>query len=213
MKILNELLSFLKVPLKILLPALCLFSGFLLLANERILEKLNLLTWTEKNGFTFGLIFIISLCMIVIYIVWFVFEVISKFWRSKTITKKIFKNFLKLNDMEQAIIIHLYHSTTYTDTLDYNQPIIKGLIARGYIYAGDGQLVSASVFDNSLPMRMTLQPGIYHALETYIPKMKLEIEKLKNKIDREKNSKKKTTLQNKLENIQDYYNYFVDRSI
>ena len=46
----TKLINILKIPLKILLPSICIFSGFLLFANDELLNKMNLLSWSNENG-------------------------------------------------------------------------------------------------------------------------------------------------------------------
>jgi len=109
-----------------------------------------------------------------------------------------------MSNMEIAIIIELYNSPGYSNTLNYNDPIVKGLLARNFIYGG-GQFVELG-FDNSLPMKFALQPLIYQALDYYKPKLEKEICKLESKIHKEKNETKKTQLAKSLKNMKENYN-------
>ena len=55
--------------------------------------------------------------------------------------------------------------------MDYNQPLIQGLLARNYIYMGGQQQVTLDVFTNCIPARFTLQPYVYQTLDHYKPKI------------------------------------------
>ena len=99
-----------------------------------------------------------------------------------------------MNDMEQAIIFHMYNKPGYTMELDYNDPITKGLLARNYIYTGNNQIISMDVFTNALPIKATLQPFVYRAIDAMKPKMKKEIKKQESKIKKETNASKKQKL-------------------
>lgn len=99
-----------------------------------------------------------------------------------------------MNDMEQAIIFHMYNKPGYTMELDYNDPITKGLLARNYIYTGNNQIISMDVFTNALPIKATLQPFVYQAIDAMKTKMKKEIKKQESKIKKETNASKKQKL-------------------
>ena len=128
------ILKVLKIPLKILLPALCLFSGILIFGNEGFLQKMNLLDWSKTNGFIFGLIFLISSCLIVIYLSFFLFKWIKDLYIKMSIKRKCFKTIGNLDWAELEILANLYKKYGYTDIVDSNQPIIQGLISRNLIY-------------------------------------------------------------------------------
>lgn len=78
--------------------------------------------------------------------------------------------------------------------LDYNDPITKGLLARNYIYTGNNQIVSMDVFTNALPIKATLQPFVYQAVDSMKPKLKKEIKKKQAKAKKETDTTKKQKL-------------------
>lgn len=205
-----KLINVLKIPLKILLPALWLFSGALTFLNGKILEKLSLFEWKTENGFIFGLIFAITSCLIIVYFLFHLKERLSNLIFKLTLKRKTMKRLLEMNDVEIAVILKLYNSPGYSYTLDYNEPIIKGLLARGLIYTGAEQMVTTSVFSNAIPMRFTLQPFVYQALNHYKPKLEKEIHKLQAKANEEKDATKKAKLVEQLgntkENFYEIYN-------
>ena len=77
MEWLSKLVNVLKIPLKILLPAAWLFSGLMTLLPAEVLEKFSLLDWKNENGFVFGLLFLITSCLIAIYVIYFAKEKLS----------------------------------------------------------------------------------------------------------------------------------------
>lgn len=157
----SKVVDVLKIPLKILLPALWLFSGALTFLNEDVLTKLYLLEWKNENGFILGLIFVITSCFIVVYACFHLKDRLSNLIFKLTLKRKTMKRIFKLNDMELSVILRLYNSPGYSYTLDYNEPIIQGLLARNLIYSGSQQRVTMSVVDNAVPLRLTLQPFVY----------------------------------------------------
>ncbi len=207
----SKMIEVLKIPLKVLLPALWLFSGALTLLNEDVLINLNLLDWKKENGFILGLIFAITSCLMVVYIFFYLKNQISNLIFKLTLKRKTMKRIIKLNDAEFSVILRLYHSPGYSCTLDYNEPIIQGLLARDFIYSGSQQRVSMSIFDNAIPLRaiplrLTLQPFVYQALDYYKPKIEKEIHRLESKANEEKDAKKKSNIIEKMENMKDYFN-------
>ena len=206
MDIFTKIIEILKIPLKVLLPALWLFSGLLTFLNDDILTKLFLLEWRNKNGFVFGIIFLITSCLILIYILIFVLDKLSDFILNATINKKTIKRLSKLDNARFSIIMELYHSPRYTGYFDYGDPLIQALLAENYIYTGGQQLVSIDIINNKIPIRCTLQPFVYRALDNYKVKFEREMEKLSNKVNAEKNANKKTKIQKRLYQIREIYN-------
>ena len=78
--------------------------------------------------------------------------------------------------------------------LDYNDPITKGLLARNYIYTGNSQIISMNIYTNALPVKATLQPFVYQAIDSLKPKMKKEIKRRESKIEKQTNNAKKQKL-------------------
>ena len=122
----GDILKALKLPLKVLLPAIWFFSGVLLFFNDDILNELNLLEWSKKNGFVFGLLFVVSSCFIFVYCLHWMVNYIKR----KTLKRRIFYEILDLNEVELSAIASLYKSADYSSTLDYNESIIQSLLRR-----------------------------------------------------------------------------------
>lgn len=186
--------EWLKIPLHILLPALWIFGCLVLFLPDTILEKINILSWRNENGFWIGVGFLIVTCLLIIYVVYFGITLIRSVFLNITRNRKTINKISRMNDMEQAIIFHMYNKPGYTMELDYNDPITKGLLARNYIYTGNNQIISMDVFTNALPIKATLQPFVYQAIDAMKPKMKKEIKKQESKIKKETNASKKQKL-------------------
>lgn len=186
--------EWLKIPLHILLPSLWIFGCLVLFLPDTILEKINVLSWRNENGFWIGVGFLIVTCLLIIYVVYFGITFIRSVFLNITRNRRTIKKIGRMNDMEQAIIFHMYNKPGYTMELDYNDPITKGLLARNYIYTGNNQIVSMDIFTNALPIKATLQPFVYQAIDAMKPKMKKEIKKQESKIKKETNAGKKQKL-------------------
>lgn len=186
--------EWLKIPLHILLPALWIFGCLVLFLPDTILEKINILSWRNENGFWIGVGFLIVTCLLIIYVVYFGITLIRSVFLNITRNRRTINKISRMNDMEQAIIFHMYNKPGYTMELDYNDPITKGLLARNYIYTGNNQIISMDVFTNALPIKVTLQPFVYQAIDAMKPKMKKEIKKQESKIKKETNASKKQKL-------------------
>ena len=202
--------DWLKIPINVLLPALWLFSGILLWLPSGILEKIHLKNWCDENGFSIGLAFIITTCLLLVYFLFYLKELLVTVYYKATNKRKTMKKISEMSDIEQGIIFTLYNSPGYTSVLDYNQPIIQGLLSRNYIYAGSMQQVTMSYFDNAMPIRFTLQPFVYQTLDYYRPKIKKEIEKKEAKLAKVKDNDKKKRMNEELENIKANFSYIYD---
>ena len=178
--------DWLKIPLNVLLPSIWLISGILLLLPDKWLTTLYLLAWRNEKGFAIGLTFVISSCLLVVYLIFYIKKLISTITYNLTYKRKTMRKIFKMNDTERAIIFKLYNSPGYTCELDYNQPLIQGLLARNYIYMGGQQQVTLDVFTNCIPARFTLQPFVYQTLDYYRPELKKRVNKTKDVTKKEK---------------------------
>lgn len=197
--------DWLKIPLKILLPALWIFSGTMILLPDEWLQKLYLLEWAQKNGFAFGIIFVVVSCLLLVYLVFYAAKKVSSLYYKLTFKRRTFKNITNMSDIQQAIIYKLYNSPGFTAQLDFNQPVVQGLLGLNYIFMGGQQQVTMYRLSNSIPALFTLQPFVYQALDYYRPKVEKKIEKLERKTVRAKDNSKKKLLAEKLQNAREHY--------
>lgn len=205
MEYLIKVMNVLKVPIKIFLPTASLCCGALLFFSDDLLEKLYLLKWKHENGFIIGIIFLVTICLIVVYGVTYSVQIIRKKWFDVTLKLRTYKQLIKMSDVEKRIIGKLYSSEGYTAVLDFNQPIVKAMLARNFIYSGGEQLVIYDVFDNSVPITATLQPFVCWTLDLYLPKMYKEMLKKSNEMQCLKEGEKKYRIEKALEKLKHSY--------
>ena len=197
--------DWLKIPLKILLPATWLFSGSLLLLPVEWLQKLYLLEWAQKNGFIFGLLFAITSCLLLVYIMFYAKKGVSAKLHRLTFKRNTLRNIMASGDIEQCVIYKLYNAPSHTLKLDYNQPVMQRLLSRGYVYMGHQQAVTLDPFNNSIPALFSLQPFVYQALDYYRPKLEKKINRLIQKSKKVKSTCKKDAIIEQLQKEKEYY--------
>lgn len=198
MEWITKLISVLKIPLKILLPAIWIFSGILLLSPKSFISKLQLSGFSKKYGYIFGIVFIITTSLILMYILHFVFEKIRNFYKEVTKNRKVIKSVDKMNDAESSCILAVYHSDNFTTMLDYSQPIVKSLLERNFLYAGNNAPVQLD-YNNRMLINVTLQPLVIQALDWKYRRTIKKINYLEEKIDNNKDSNKLDYLNEQLE--------------
>lgn len=179
MEWLNKIPNWLKIPLKILLPALCIFSGFLLLINDNLAEQLYLKEFREMHGFAVGIIFLVSLSLIICYVILFILDICKRFIRRKKIIKK-FKN---LDETYKSALYTMYRSQTHSLKMDLSNGLTSYLLAINAIGHG-GIPEQGTVFD------FYIQPWVVWGIESeikesndYIKYFEKNKNKLKNKKD------------------------------
>ena len=198
----SKIISVVKIPLRILLPTVCLFSAFFVFATDEVLDKLGMLTWSKDNKFAFGISFIISMCLLLVYCISFIKSKLVEIYRNKTLNKKSLKSFADLSDAEKGIILYLYNSDGFTNTIDYANPIVKGLIYRNYIFIGNNVPCQLD-WNNRIMIQGTLQPFVWQALDWLGNKADEEINKLQQKKLKCKDSKKKDKIEKEIAEIQE----------
>ena len=198
----SKILEVVKIPLKVLLPAIWLFSGFLILASDDFLTKLGLLEWKTTNSFVFGLLFLITTCLILVYIFWFVKDKASNLLFNITLNKRMVKLIERLNEAEQNIIVYLFKSPDYTNRLDYSEPVVQSLLARKLIYMGNNQPVSLG-WNNEMMVKFTLQPMTYRAMQYLVDSLYKQEKELENKIKNKRYASKISQLTKELNEIKD----------
>lgn len=199
--------DWLKIPINILLPAVWLFSAAFTFLPDALLAKLHLLEWCEENGFAIGLTFLITSCLLIIYLLYFLITISIKLINKLTRNRRTIKHFGEMNDAEKAVIVMLYNQPDFTGQVDFNQPIIKALLAKNYIYGGGTQRVVGYIGSTALPIYVTLQPFVYQALDWAKPKIQDRIKMFTRKLEKETNPEKKQELSELLQNMREGYDY------
>ncbi len=213
MEWISKLVDILKVPLKVILPSSWLFSSAMAFFPDKWLGKLGLLEWRNDYRFIFGLVFIISTCLILVYLFIFAKSKISNFVSKLFMNRNTMKRISNMSDIERVIILKLYHSPAFTCELDYGQPVIKGLVARNYLYGGGQQLIRTPLYSTALPVKLTLLPFVYRALDYYRDKLSRDIQKTEKRISKAKRKTKLDKLGIKLNELKDCYEAYYNESI
>ncbi len=198
----SKILSIVKIPLGILLPAVCLFSAFFIFATDEVLDKLGMLTWSQDNKFAFGILFIISISLLLVYSIGFIITKTVEIYRSKTQNKKALISFVSLSETEKGIILYLYKSNGFTNIIDYANPIVKGLIYRNYIFIGNNVPCQMD-WNNRMMIQGTLQPYVWQALDWLGNKADEEIRNLQQKESKCKDTNKKDKIDKEIAEIQE----------
>lgn len=201
-ELISKILSIVKIPLRILLPTVCLFSAFFIFATDEVLDKLGMLTWSQDNKFAFGILFIISISLLLVYSIGFIITKTVEIYRSKTQNKKALISFVSLSETEKGIILYLYKSNGFTNIIDYANPIVKGLIYRNYIFIGNNVPCQMD-WNNRMMIQGTLQPYVWQALDWLGNKADEEIRNLQQKESKCKDTNKKDKIDKEIAEIQE----------
>ena len=177
--------NWVKIPLKILLPALCIFSGFLLLIDDNLATKLYLKEFRQESGFAFGIIFLVTLSLILCYVIMFCIDKYKVVLTRKSLIKK-FKN---LQQIYKSALYEMYKTPTHSMKMELSNAIASYLINIHAI--GSGRISEVGyVFD------FYLQPWVFWGIESeikdaekYIKYFEKNKEKLKTQSDFEEAKK------------------------
>nr|WP_286164544.1 super-infection exclusion protein B [Carnobacterium sp. PL12RED10] len=114
----------LNLPIKIM-SALALASGLLLFLPSKILAKLYLDTFINKYGFIIGLIFIVSLAILIITLIIQVFNFIANKRSINRFYQTAETRLRKLSPYEICIVLNLFEKENYTNLLPINDGAVK----------------------------------------------------------------------------------------
>ena len=149
----KDFIQLLKLPPSIL-AAVAMGTGLILFLPIKILQRLGLNNIPELWRTILGLLFIISLSLLVIYFIIKVIKIIvSKYYkiRFKSLFPKVMRN---LRSEELAVVALLYKSPNYTSRLPYTDGVTIRLKSKNII-----QLTSSKNFaygdDLSIPFTIT----------------------------------------------------------
>ena len=122
----KDFIAILKLPPSIL-SALALASGFIIFAPQKVLEKLYFVDFKDKYGFYIGLVFIVSLSILLVYLI--IKPV--KYLYDKRSNKKLGENqlrFLKeLSGDEKQLLRQIIARPDYTMELPVNNGVVVKL--------------------------------------------------------------------------------------
>lgn len=188
---LNKIPNWIKIPIKILLPALTIFSGFIVLASDGVLEYLNLLEFEQTNGFAFAIVFLVCVSLIICYIASFLVEAIVKQVKTYLLRERMFKKFINMPDVYKNALIQIYRQPTKSLKMEMSNSVAAYLTA---VRAIDRSELSdmGYIFD------YFLQPWVVMSIERLIEENKKYIKKLEKAIPKIKDKDEQNELKENL---------------
>ena len=188
---LSKIPNWIKIPIKVLLPALEIFSGFIVLASDGVLEYLNLLEFEQHSGFAFAIIFLVCVSLIICYIASYIVEVIVKQIKTYLLKKQMFKKFINMPDVYKNALIQIYRQPTKSLKMEMSNSVAAYLTA---IRAIDRSELSdmGYIFD------YFLQPWVVMSIERLIEENKKYIKKLEKAIPKIKDKDEQNELKENL---------------
>lgn len=190
---LDKIPKWLQIPLKILLPALCIFSGFLLLISDGLAEKLYLREFRQQNGFVFGITFTITLTLILVYIIFFVSKPAIENYKLKIEKRRVRKQVENLKQTEKMYVFALFNNLNHAFLFPMNDPTINLLSMRGYVYTYNQDADELTY--GTVGIIYGLRPIVIDAISEILNRKEKEINKLNRKLEKIKDDKKKEELQ------------------
>lgn len=145
----KEFISFLKLPPSIL-SALALASGFIIFAPSKLLERLYFVDFKDSYGFYIGLVFIISISILLVYLI----IKLVKYFLDKRSDKRVKEGQLKflreLSFEEKQLLREIIACPDYTMVLPVNNGVVVKLQSFYVLTpAGSNHLVDA--YDMRIP--------------------------------------------------------------
>lgn len=191
MDLLSKIPNWIKIPIKVLLPALAIFSGFIVLASDGVLKYLNLLEFEQQNGAAFAIVFLVCVSLIICYIVSYIIEIIVKQIKTYLLKERMFKKFNNMPDIYKNALIQIYRQPTKSLKMEMSNSVAAYLTA---IRAIDRSALSdmGYIFD------YFLQPWVVMSIERLIKENRKYITKLERAIPKMKDKDEKKKLQENL---------------
>ncbi|PAD85072.1 hypothetical protein CHH57_01815 [Niallia circulans] len=126
MKIDFKITELLTLPASIM-AAICLASGTLLFSPVSFIEKLYMLAFREKYGFIIGVVFLISLCILIVNIAYTTLNYIATSRAEKRFFANAGKKLRKLSTYQKAIVYGLYQEENRTHVLPLHDGAVREL--------------------------------------------------------------------------------------
>ena len=205
MEWLDKIPKWIQIPLKILLPSLCIFSGFIMFASDGLIEKLYLKEFRQETGFAFGLMFVITLSLILVYIIFFASKPLIGKFKNKRLRWNVKRQIQKLHGAEKLVLYGLYNEHNHAYVFPENDPVIHLLLARGYLFTYN-QPADVHTYDMQLGVIYMLQPIIVDSITKIIEDDACDIIRIKNRLTKckDKDQEKKQELEKELEDATNY---------
>lgn len=119
-------MEFLKLPTKIMV-ALGLASGVILFLPDAIVEKMYMIEFRDKYGFVIGVIFILTVSILIITGIMAIYNYFKDKYTSKKVEENSGKFLVSLDTFKKAIVYGLYLEEDHTEELPLNSGAVVHL--------------------------------------------------------------------------------------
>jgi hypothetical protein len=141
-----------------IMAALSLASGILLFSPTAFLDQLFMLEFREKNGFIIGIVFILTISILIVNLIYQTSKSISKAKANKNFYATAEKRLKKLNNYQKAIIYTLFKQDNRTSLLPLHDGAVTELEYKYIIGKATTQYMVSDLNNASFPY--LLQPWV-----------------------------------------------------
>lgn len=177
-----------------LLPALTVFSGLLLFLGDSAIEALHMTKFREESGFAFGLIFIITLSLEFVYIIYYILDK----YKEHSIVKRTATRIMKGNEMEFYVLAALYNEPKKSALFPMNDGLVARLEGKQYISK------FTQTVDYTMRITYFMQPFVEMAFDYIFNMINKEEHNLEKKIKKCKDDKKIEELKEELQKCKQF---------
>lgn len=157
-----NLADFFKLPTRIM-SALSLASGMILFLPDNIVEKIYMTKFRANFGFIIGLVFIVSVSILLVTLIISSYSYIHHKRFMKRFKAKANENLQKLDEYQKAIIYGLYLEINHTDELPIYDGSVKWLEQNMMITKTTNQYAVSDL--NNAVFPYMLQPWVIEELQ------------------------------------------------
>lgn len=145
-----------------IMAAISLASGILLFSPKIFLEKLFMENFIEENGFIIGIVFIVSVSILIVNLFFSTAKSIKNAKARKNFYAKAGKRLRSLTDYQKAIIYLLYIQDNRTFELPLNDGAVRELEQNKMVGKAATQYMVANLINPGFPY--LLQPWVVNEL-------------------------------------------------
>lgn len=157
----KNIVDFLKLPPRIL-GALAIASGLLLFLPNSIIEKLYMVNFREKYGFSLGIIFVISVSILAVIVIIMIAKKIKEKYNDTKLTKSQIDYLKSIEGKKVELVKKLLNEPTHTAWL----PMHDGLtieLQSNYVISPAGSTHAVNMLDPHI--NYFLQPWVIHQIK------------------------------------------------
>nr|WP_228113817.1 MULTISPECIES: superinfection exclusion B family protein [Bacillota] len=143
--------------------AISIATGLVLFLPDSFIQKMYMIDFRNKYGFTIGLIFLISISIVTITIVVSLYKYFSNkhFWKKFKDTAK--ERLLKLDDYQKTIVYVLYKEDNHTEELPIHDGAVRWLKQNMVITETTNQYMVSDL--NNAVFPFMLNPWVVEAMQ------------------------------------------------